>query len=204
MKKYGKLVIGILVLGALIAGSVFAYQKLLAQYKLEPQLADQSKTQGRDTAQEQAAAGTDEAADKEKTKLVDFTVKNKEMEDVKLSSFIGKPIVLNFWASWCSPCKSEMPEFQKLYQELGEETEFLMVNLTDGKRETVESAAAFLEEAEYSFPVYYDTEQEAAYAYYVTSIPTTYFIDKDGYLITYAQGALDEKTLRKGIGMISE
>lgn len=219
MGKYGKLIIGIIVLCIFIGGSVFAYQKLSAQYKVEPELIDQSGKQeeaaepdetespeaqpetGQNQPEDEGAGGDSE---EKGTKLIDFTVKNGEMEDVTLSSFVGKPIVLNFWASWCSPCKSEMPEFQKLYEELGEEVEFVIVNLTDGKRETVETASAFLEKEGYSFPVYYDTEQEAAYAYYVNSIPTTYFIDKDGYIITYAQGALEENTLRKGIGMIFE
>ncbi|MBQ4347432.1 MAG: TlpA family protein disulfide reductase, partial [Firmicutes bacterium] len=85
----------------------------------------------------------------------DFTVYDSEGNAVMLSDFIGKPIVLNFWASWCGPCKMEMPEFNEAYAELGEDIQFLMVNVTTG-RETQESASAFIEENGYSFPVFYD------------------------------------------------
>ena len=116
----------------------------------------------------------------------------------------GKPVVINFWASWCGPCKSEMPEFQKLYEEKGEDIQFLMINLTDGSRETMETAQDFLAESGYTFPVYYDLWQEAAYKYYVMSIPMTLFLHADGTLAAYAQGAMDEETLRQGIGMLEE
>ena len=77
-----------------------------------------------------------------------------------------------------------------------------MVNMTDGYQESMESAKKLLTETGYTFPVYYDTALEAAKAYRVYSIPATYFIDKDGYITAYAQGALDKETLEKGIGFI--
>ena len=65
----------------------------------------------------------------------DFTVYDKDGKPVKLSDFRGKPVVLNFWASWCGPCQSEMPTFNEKYGELGDEIHFLMVNLTDSAAE---------------------------------------------------------------------
>ena len=132
----------------------------------------------------------------------DFTVYDREGNPHKLSDFFGKPIVLNFWASWCGPCKMEMPDFEEKYKELGENVQFLMINLTDGQRETVEVAAAFLDSQGYTFPVFFDTAIEAANTYAVYSIPTSYFIDKDGHLIAQAQGAIDGATLQRGIDMI--
>ena len=123
-------------------------------------------------------------------------------EEYQLSDFKGKPVVLNFWASWCGPCKSEMPDFEKAYQKYKDEISFLMVNLTDGSRETVEKASAHVKEQGYSFPVYYDTMSEAAMTYGVYSIPTSYFIDKEGNIIAHAQGAIDKENLEKGISMI--
>lgn len=162
----------------------------------------------------QAAEAVDEAnetegegaSETEDLLAPDITIQDAEGNDVKLSEIIarGKPIVINFWASWCPPCKSEMPEFEKVWKEMGEDVEFLMVNMTDGARETLEKATAYVEEMGYEFPVYYDVHYDAMYNYGVYSLPTTYFIDKDGYVITGAQGAIDEETLRLGISYIYE
>lgn len=132
----------------------------------------------------------------------DFTVYDKDGNAVKLTDFFGKPIVLNFWASWCPPCKSEMPDFEKLYQEVGEEVQFLMVNMVDGGRETKAKGQKFVEDKGFTFPVYYDTMQDAAYTYGVTSLPTSIFIDKEGQMITGFRGAMTEKQLRERIDLI--
>jgi len=132
-----------------------------------------------------------------------FTVLDADENDVSLSDMLGKPVVLNFWASWCPPCKSEMPEFDKVFGELGEDVHFMMVCLVDGRRETIATGAAFIEESGYSFPIYYDVTMDAAIAYSVTAIPATYFIDAEGYVVTGVQGAINEETLLRGIGMIS-
>lgn len=134
----------------------------------------------------------------------DFAVTDKNGNEHKLSDYIGKPIVLNFWASWCGPCKSEMPDFDEVYKEYQGAIEFLMVNLTDGSRETVKTASDYISDKGYSFPVYFDTMSEAAMTYRVYSVPTTYFIDENGNLIAQAQGAIDKETLLRGIGMIYE
>ena len=150
---------------------------------------------------DQMAASTEDA-EPEKVAAPDFTVYDGTGTEGRLSDYVGKPIVLNFWASWCGPCQSEMPEFDAAYEELGEDIHFLMVNMTDGSRETVETATAFIEEAGYSFPVLYDTESDAAISYQAYSLPTTYFIDAEGYMIARATGALDADTLQQGIDMI--
>ena len=132
----------------------------------------------------------------------DFTVVDLSGKEHKLSDFVGKPIVLNFWASWCGPCKSEMPDFQKAYETYGDRIHFVMVNLTDGSGETVKTASDFIASAGYTFPVYYDTTSSAAMTYGVNAVPVTYFIDGSGQLIAYGQGALDAQTLQSGIDMI--
>jgi thiol-disulfide isomerase/thioredoxin len=132
----------------------------------------------------------------------DFTVYNKEGKSVKLSDMKGTPVVLNFWASWCPPCKSEMPDFDAIAKEYEGKVVFMMVNLTDGQSETQESAQAFIDSMGYTFPVYFDKDSDAAYKYGIQSIPTTFFIDANGNLIAYGQGAMDGDTLKRGISMI--
>lgn len=132
----------------------------------------------------------------------DFTMTNASGEEVKLSDFFDKPVVLNFWASWCGPCKSEMPHFEDAYQKYGEDINFVIVNLTDGVRETVENASDFIEEQGYTFPLYFDTNTEGAVTYGTYSIPVTYFIGADGVPVAQANGALDAATLQKGLDMI--
>ena len=132
----------------------------------------------------------------------DFTVYDREGTPVKLSDLRGKPVVVNFWATWCGYCVSEMPEFQQVWEELGEDVHFMMVNQTDGITETKEEAEAHLEEAGYTFPVYFDTELSASKAYSVRSLPVTYFIDAEGKGVAYAMGAIDTEVLKQGIQMV--
>ena len=131
----------------------------------------------------------------------DFTVYDEAGNEVRLSDYLGKPVVVNFWASWCGPCRMEMPEFQEKHLELGGEVQFLMINMTGG-RETVETARDFIAGQGYTFPVLYDTEGDAAVTYGAYALPTTYFIDAEGYAIAQARGALNSETLQAGIDMI--
>lgn len=159
-----------------------------------------SSSQGAESGQ---TADSAQAAEPEKVLAPDFTVYDAEGNPVQLYDYIGKPLVVNFWASWCGPCQMEMPDFEDKYQELGEEVQFLMINMTDGSRETVDSASAFIAEKGYTFPVLYDTDSNAALTYGAYSLPTTYFIDADGYAVAQATGAIDADTLQQGIDLIA-
>ena len=130
-----------------------------------------------------------------------FTVLDQDGNPVQLSDYFGKPIVLNFWATWCQYCTQEMPEFQAAYEKYPD-VQFLMVNATDGVRETKETASAYIAESGYRFPVFYDVDTAAVTAYGITSFPTTFFIDKEGNLTAYANSALTQEKLEKGISMI--
>lgn len=132
----------------------------------------------------------------------DFTVQDGEGNSVKLSDFFGKPIVLNFWASWCPPCKAELPDFEDAYKKYDGEVVFLMVNMTDNQIETVEIAKDFVKTHGYTFPVYYDVDYQAATVYGVRSIPQTYFINTEGEAVARATGMITAAQLEEGIGMI--
>ncbi len=132
----------------------------------------------------------------------DFTVLDGEGRSVQLSDFRGRPVVLNFWASWCPPCKAEMPDFETVYTAYGDRVAFLIVNLTDGGRETMETAKAHIAANGYTFPVYFDTTYSAARAYAVNSIPATFFIDSEGCIDSYERTMIDADTLVAGINRI--
>lgn len=148
-----------------------------------------------------AFAGKPDATQTQVTPAPDFTVTTIDGQNVKLSDFRGKPVVLNFWASWCGPCKSEMPAFQAAYWEKGSQVQFMMVNLT-GSSETVETASGFIADEGYTFPVFYDTAGEGSAAYRVMSIPATYFIDSDGNIVASHVGAMDSATLETYLARI--
>ena len=142
------------------------------------------------------------STESELTLAPDFTVYDLEGNEVHLIDFFGKPIIVNFWASWCGPCKMEMPDFDVAYNTYKDDIVFLMVNMTDGSRETVEVASQFIADSGYTFPVYYDTQYSAAITYSVASLPTSYFLNKKGELVAHAKGAIDADTLQRGIDMI--
>lgn len=205
-----------LVFVLLLGGAYVLYQRLssgqagdnLAIAGSSTQSGESSSSSPSDSGSSQSSSGStgtqssQEEEEPELTLAPDFTVYDKDGNEVHLSDFAGKPIVLNFWASWCSPCKSEMPDFNQAYLDYGEEVNFLMVNMTDGNRETVESASAFIEEQGYEFPVFYDTDYDAALTYGAYALPTTYFIDAEGYAVAWAQSALSAENLQKGLDMI--
>lgn len=137
-------------------------------------------------------------------KAEQFTVYTEKEEPVTLSQLQGKPVILNFWATWCGFCKEEMPAFEELYQKEGTDIHFMMINATDGERETKEKAEQYIKENHFTFPVYYDIEVKTVEQYRINSFPITFFIDKKGNIIKKHIGRITKEILEKEIQNLKE
>ena len=118
------------------------------------------------------------------------------LKPVLLSDYAGKKhIIVNFWATWCPPCKEEMPLFQKLYEEYGNDLAVLGVNL----QENPETIKNFLQEYGITYPILLDPDSEIKKLYNVITQPVTYFINKEGIIIDKKQGPLTEEELKEKV-----
>ncbi len=132
---------------------------------------------------------------------IDFTLEDQFGNTHTLSDYKGKTVFLNFWATWCPPCKAEMPDIQKLYEEYQDAGDDSLVILGIaapgyGQEGSKEEIKAFLEENSYTYPVVIDTTAETFMSYGITSYPTTFMIDKDGNVFGYISGQLSEEIMR--------
>ena len=126
---------------------------------------------------------------------VDFELEDQYGNIHRLEDYRGKTIFLNFWATWCPPCKAEMPDIQKLYEKSATEGENAVIVLgvaapNMGQEGSEEEIAAFMEEKGYTYPVLMDTEGELFASYGIMSFPTTFMIDRDGNVFGYVSGML--------------
>lgn len=228
--KYTRLIILIGVVVLVFAGAIIAYTQLSANSAADsPETtaiviaSTKESTASTSSGEESASADSESSADSETSAedsssvttlsakegtavgnlAYDFTLTNYAGESVTLSDLRGKIVILNFWASWCGPCQSEMPGFQVMQEKItgqGDkaDTVFLTVNLADGQRETRDIAQAFLDENGYTFPVVFD-KGDVANQYMITGIPSTFVLDKDGIIVQTFLGATNEQDLEKAL-----
>ncbi|HBL84596.1 MAG: hypothetical protein A2Y17_00575 [Clostridiales bacterium GWF2_38_85] len=193
-----KLLIWGIVLVLAMVTAVLSYNYILKNYNNDSSAQDTSSKLSISSVADNASAGSQD----DRVKAPDFTVYDRDGNEVSFASLSGKPIILNFWASWCGPCKSEMPEYQKMFEEYGDKIQFVFVNLTDGSRETKTTAENFINSSGYTFPVYFDLDMDAAGTYGISSIPTSLFIDSEGYIVDGYLGAMSETQMRNFINEI--
>lgn len=128
----------------------------------------------------------------------DFVMQDAQGNQLMLSSFKGKPVVLNFWTSWCSFCKSEMPYFSSAYQQYGDQVQFIMLNPVKSEKSS-EDGRTYIKTSGYTFPVFYDTEGKAMSLYGLRGFPATVFIDAEGKITAKTIGAITQDKLNQGI-----
>lgn len=130
----------------------------------------------------------------------DFTLNDLEGNEVTLSDLRGKAVFINFWASWCPPCKAEMPDIEQLYQET-KDTDLVILTINSGEGATV--AKRFMDENNYTFMVLDDYKKEVSDLYRVMALPTSLFIDKNGSLIETHYGVMNIDTMREYVELIT-
>lgn len=202
-KKHVGVIVAAVVFAVLLIGAGVAYSALAPAADNK-----QIEVTGTDAVQETEVDAADDAGDGNGTNAAttpapDFTMTDADGATLTLADFKGKPVLLNFWASWCGPCQSEMPDIQTAWKEHGTDVEFVIVNMTGMNGETEQSAKAFLADAGYTFPCYFDANNSAATAFGVSSIPQTYLINAEGNIIGAYMGAMDASVLAQGIDMLT-
>ncbi|EGT4879240.1 cytochrome c biogenesis protein/redoxin [Clostridioides difficile] len=137
--------------------------------------------------------------DEDRIKSIDFTLTDQYGKTHKLSDYEGKVVFLNFWATWCPPCKEEMPYIEQLYRDYNKNNDDVVIlgvaspNL--GREGSREHVVNFLKDQGYTFPVVLDEDGALAYQYGINAFPTTFIIDKEGYVTQYIPGAMDKATM---------
>ncbi len=119
-----------------------------------------------------------------------FTIMDLEGNKVNLADSKGKPVFINFWASWCDPCREEMPYIQDAYEKYNQEIEFLMINVIE--TDTLTKMEEFVEEFELTFPVLLDKKDAVSNLYRVNGYPTSFFINEQGVITEKVLGGMSK------------
>jgi thiol-disulfide isomerase/thioredoxin len=144
-------------------------------------------------------ASTVKSSDAIKIAALNFKLKDLKGKEVSLSDFKGKKVFLNFWASWCPPCKAEMPDIEKLYQQTKDsDLVILAVNLGEGKA----TAKSFIDNNKYNFSVLLDSDQSIGNQYSIVAIPTSFFIDKEGNIVSTIKGGITLEQMKSNISKL--
>ncbi len=135
-----------------------------------------------------------------KLAALDFTLYDQYGKEHKLSEYKGKTVFLNFWATWCPPCRAEMPDIEALYKDYNENNHDVVIigvaspNLgREGDQKYIEK---FLKKEGHTFPVVFDHKGSLVYQYGINAFPSTFIIDKDGYVVKYVPGAMNKSTMK--------
>lgn len=193
MNNKSRLIYIVLTLFILIIGSFIGYKYLSKSYE--------NNEEGKQFVE---SGFTEKVKEEKVEKAPSFIAFDKDGKEVKLSDFKGKKaIVVNFWASWCPPCKAEMPYFNNASKKYkNSDVEILMVNLTDGMRETKDKALEYVKKEGYNMNILFDEQLNGASVYNVQALPRTLFIDKNGNIQNDHTGLITQEILNDNIETI--
>lgn len=194
-KTVFKTILGIVIFGVFMTSAYFAYGFLSERFGPKPFSLENTNQQ----ASPDPSGAKDNEDEEERIKAPDFYVYDEKGEKVDFSEFIGKPVIINFWTTWCPYCVDEMADFNEAYLKYKYDVHFLMVNQTDGVRETKKAAEDFVEKEGFKFPIYFDLDFSASYVYGIQYLPTTVFVDSEGFFYTGYAGPINKNTLEKHI-----
>lgn len=161
---------------------------------------DYTKDQTGASNQQQTSQETEVGIKKGNT-APDFELLHLNGKAVKLSDFAGKKVILNFWATWCPPCRAEMPHMEKFYIDNENDVVVLAVNLTNTEKNRA-NVSDFVEDFGLTFPVVMDEEGDVSSTYQVIAYPTSYIIDSQGIIQEVFQGAINYDIMEKAISRI--
>lgn len=141
-----------------------------------------------------------EESNEKAIKALDFTLYDQYGNKHSLSEYKGKTIFLNFWATWCPPCREEMPYIDELYKEYNENKDDVIIlgvsTPNVGREGSVDHVKEFLNKEGYAFPVVFDEKSPMAFEYGINAFPSTFIINKEGYITKYIPGAMSKKTMK--------
>ncbi|EHR38176.1 TlpA family protein disulfide reductase [Facklamia languida] len=164
----------------------------------EIELDDQASEETEETQKESSETENESSIDLAKFEFID----GKE-EVIDITDNIGRPMVVNMWATWCPPCREEMPAFQKAWEDHKEEVDFFMVNALHSKpSENKEAVDRFVEKHKLTLPIYYDLDLATMIEVQATFLPTTLFINKEGEIVHHQIGMISPEDLEKHIESI--
>ena len=157
------------------------------------------ENQNKVESSQNADTDTNSEEDK-KIEALDFTLYDQYGKEHKLSDYRGKKVFLNFWATWCPPCRAEMPHIEDLYKEYEKNSKDVIIlgvaSPNVGKEGDQQYIEDFLKENNYTFPVVFDDGGMLSYQYGFSSLPSTLIIDEDGYITKYIPGAMNKSTMK--------
>ena len=130
-------------------------------------------------------------------KAPDFNLKDQYGVVHSLENYKGKVIFLNFWATWCPPCKKEMPDIENIYKEYGENKKDVVILGVNSEKEN--EVKKFLKDKGYTFPTVIDENSEVMRKYFIQAFPTSFVIDKEGNVYGYVMGGLSKEQIKQVI-----